>query len=294
MKTIDTSSATQRELYTYLITAIAPRPIALASTIDADGNVNLSPFSYFNMFSANPPIVIFSPARRGRENTTKDTYDNVKQVPEVAINIVNYPIVEQMSLTSADYPKNVDEFVKSGLTPVPSDTIQPPYVGEAPVALECKVTQIIELGDGPGAGNLVLAKVERIHINPQYLDNEGKLDTPKLDLVARMGGSWYCRAIPEALFQIPKPLGAAGIGVDALPQSVRESTVLTGNDLARLGNLTALPSAEAIATIEQEADVQTILGTQVRNRRAIHQLAKTYIGNGNIERALTLLMVEIK
>ena len=243
IKTIDPSSIPQPELHAYLLSAVAPRPICFASTIDAAGNVNLSPFSFFNVFSSNPPIMIFSPARSGRDNSLKHSHQNVKEVPEVVINIVNYPIVEQMSLSSTAYEKGVNEFTKAGLTQVPSEKVKPPRVGEAPVAFECSVTEIIELADTPGAGNLILAKVELIHINEAYL-TDGQLDTKKLDLVGRMGGSWYTRSSGDALFEIPKPTRTKGIGVDMLPESIRNSNVLTGNNLGRLGNVSELPSKD--------------------------------------------------
>ncbi len=290
IKTIDPTTISQGALHNYLLSAVAPRPIAFASTIDQAGNVNLSPFSFFNVFSSKPPIMIFSPARRGRDNTTKHTYDNVLEVKEVVINVVNHPIVEQMSLTSTEYDREVNEFIKAGLTPVASEKIRPPRVAESPVAFECEVEQVISLGDHGGAGNLVIAKVVLIHIQEAYLDEAGKLDTVKLDLVARMGGSWYCRAIPEALFEIPKPLRTKGIGVDQLPEAIRNSSILTGNNLGRLGNVEALPNAESIEAIQAEAPVQAALqGTEPS--RIIHQMAKEWLAEGvAAERVLALLM----
>ena len=242
IKTISPSEISQPELHAYLLSAVAPRPICFASTVDADGNVNLSPFSFFNVFSSNPPILIFSPSRSGRDGSLKHSHQNVKEVPEVVINIVNHPIVEQMSLSSTAYDKGVNEFVKTGLTQVPSEKVRPPRVGEAPVSLECTVTQVIELADTPGAGNLILVKVELIHINKKYLTDD-KLDTQKLDLVGRMGESWYTRASGASLFEIPKPIRTKGIGVDNLPLAVRESKILTGNNLGRLGNLESVSTS---------------------------------------------------
>ncbi len=288
INTIDPASISQQELHGYLLSAVAPRPICFASTIDKDGNVNLSPFSYFNLFSVNPPIMIFSPSRRGRDNTTKHTLENVLEVKETVINIVNYDMVEQMSLSSTEYGDGVNEFVKSGLTQVPSDKVKPPRVGEAPVAFECVVDQVIALGDGPGAGNLVLAKVVQIHVKKAFLDAEGKLDTPKLDLVARMGGNWYCRANGDALFEIPKPIRTKGIGVDMLPEAVRNSTVLTGNNLGRLGNLEELPTKEAIAAIAAHAEVKSILNGD-EDAVALHKLAQQWLVEGKTEDALALL-----
>lgn len=214
---IDPKAISQQELHSILLTAVAPRPICFASTVNAKGQINLSPFSYFNVFSSNPPILIFSPARSGRDNSLKHTHENVKEVPEVVINMVNHAMVEQMSLASTAYAKGVNEFTKAGLTPVPSELIQPPRVAEAPVALECTVKQIIELAQTPGAGNLVICEVKRIHIQTAYYSNN-QLDTKKLDLVGRMGGSWYIRANGDALFEIPKPIQNKGLGVDALPK----------------------------------------------------------------------------
>ena len=288
INSIDPNSISQQELHGYLLSAVAPRPICFASTIDKDGNVNLSPFSYFNLFSVNPPIMIFSPSRRGRDNTTKHTLENVLEVKETVINIVNYDMVEQMSLSSTEYGDGVNEFVKAGLTQVPSDKVKPPRVGEAPVAFECVVDQVIALGDGPGAGNLVLAKVVQIHVKKAFLDAEGKLDTPKLDLVARMGGNWYCRANGDALFEIPKPIRTQGIGVDMLPEAVRNSSVLTGNNLGRLGNLEQLPTKEAIAKITEHAEVKSILNG-AEDVLEIHKLAQQWLADGKTEDALALL-----
>ena len=288
INSIDPNSISQQELHGYLLSAVAPRPICFASTIDKDGNVNLSPFSYFNLFSVNPPIMIFSPSRRGRDNTTKHTLENVLEVKETVINIVNYDMVEQMSLSSTEYGDGVNEFVKAGLTQVPSDKVKPPRVGEAPVAFECVVDQVIALGDGPGAGNLVLAKVVHIHVKKAFLDAEGKLDTPKLDLVARMGGNWYCRANGDALFEIPKPIRTQGIGVDMLPEAVRNSSVLTGNNLGRLGNLEQLPTKEAIAKITEHAEVKSILNG-AEDVLEIHKLAQQWLADGKTEDALALL-----
>ena len=288
INSIDPTSISQQELHGYLLSAVAPRPICFASTIDKDGNVNLSPFSYFNLFSVNPPIMIFSPSRRGRDNTTKHTLENVLEVKETVINIVNYDMVEQMSLSSTEYDEGVNEFIKAGFTQVPSDKVKPPRVGEAPVAFECVVDKVISLGDGPGAGNLVLAKVVKIHVKKAYLDADGNLDTPKLDLVARMGGNWYCRASGDALFEIPKPIRTKGIGVDMLPETVRNSSVLTGNNLGRLGNLEELPTKESISRIAEHQEVKSILeGTM--NESEIHKLAQKWLEQGKTEDALALL-----
>lgn len=284
IKTIDPTSIPQPELHAYLLSAVAPRPICFASTIDAAGNVNLSPFSFFNVFSSNPPILIFSPARSGRDNSLKHSHQNVKEVPEVVINIVNYPIVEQMSLSSTAYAKGVNEFTKAGFTEVPSEKVKPPRVDEAPVAFECSVTEVIELADTPGAGNLILAKVELIHINETYL-TDGQLDTQKLDLVGRMGGSWYTRSSGDSLFEIPKPIRTKGIGVDNLPESIRNSTILTGNNLGRLGNVEELPGQAEIKAVTTITAIQS-----ANNREELHLLAKDILEKGETEKALAILI----
>lgn len=262
------------KMHSYLLSAVAPRPIAFASTIDQEGNVNLSPFSFFNCFGANPPILIFSPARRGRDNTTKHSYENVLEVPEVVINIVNYALVQQMSLASTEYPKGVNEFTKAGLTPVASSVVKPPRVGEAPVAFECKVLQVIPTGTEGAAGNLVICEVVRMHIKEEILDTEGKIDPYKIDAVARMGGDWYCRASGEALFKVPKPLEKIGIGIDQLPATLRNSKVLTGNDLGMLANVEKLP--ENSHKVSGEAQVHT----------QVHQLLE----QGKLEEAWNVLV----
>lgn len=295
IKSLDPQSISQPELHSYLLSAVAPRPIAFASTIDREGNVNLSPFSFFNIFSSNPPVVIFSPSRRGRDSSHKDSYDNVKQVPEVVINIVNYPMVEQMSLASTEYEKGVNEFVKAGFTQVPSDLVGPPRVGESPVAFECVVDQVIELGQGPGAGNLVICRVVRIHVQEQYLDEKGVLDTQRLDLVGRMGGSWYTRANGDSLFEIPKPLRNKGLGIDQLPESIRTSPVLTGNHLGRLGNVQTLPDAASVAAMRREPAVADLLEKGKSSnpgelRLGLHRLAQQYLEAGNTPDALRILL----
>ena len=292
--TIDPNEIPQGALHNYLLSAVAPRPICFASTIDELGNVNLSPFSFFNVFSSNPPVMVFSPARRGRDNTTKHTYENIVEVKEVVINIVNYPIVEQMSLSSTEYEKGVNEFIKAGLTEVPSEKIRPPRVKESPVSFECEVEQIIELGKEGGAGNLIIARVVMLHIQNQYLDKAGNLDTKKLDLVARMGGSWYCHANGSALFEIPKPLRTKGIGIDQLPENIRNSKVLTGNDLGRLGNLEVLPNPMDIEAIKKDTQIKELLENYAKQPlvliEQIHQLAKEMLDQGQSDKALTMLL----
>lgn len=262
------------KMHSYLLGAVAPRPIAFASTIDKEGNINLSPFSFFNCFGANPPILIFSPARKGRDNTTKHTYENVLEVPEVVINIVNYNMVQQMSLASTEYPKGVNEFIKAGLTQVPSSLVKPPRVGEAPVAFECKVLQVIQTGTEGAAGNLIICEVLLVHIKDEILDAEGRIDPFKIDAVARMGGDWYCRANGGALFKVPKPLEKIGIGIDQLPAAIRNSRVLTGNDLGMLANVEKLPENSHEVSGEAQVHMQ------------VHQLLE----QGKMEEAWKMLI----
>ncbi|NKI30663.1 flavin reductase family protein [Croceivirga thetidis] len=280
-KTIDPNSISQPELHSILLTAVAPRPICFASTVDTNGNVNLSPYSFFNVFSSAPPVMIFSPSRSGRDGSLKHTHLNIREVPEVVINVVNHQIVEQMSLSSTAYAKGVNEFEKSGLTEVASDLVKPPRVGEAPVSFECTVREIIELAETPGAGNLIIVEVKRIHLNETYVTN-GSLDTEKLDLVGRMGGSWYIKANGDALFEIPKPLRSKGIGVDALPQGIRESAILTGNNLGRLGNLEELSTATEIEIVAKQYPISS--------KSKLHEKAKQLLESGNSKEAMALLM----
>ncbi len=246
------------ELMNYLQAGVAPRPIAFASTVDKDGNANLSPFSFFNIFGSNPPTLIFSPARRVRDNTIKHTLENVKEVPEVVINVVNFAMVQQASLSSTEYAKGVNEFLKAGFTPLESETVRPFRVKESPMQMECEVKQIIETGDGGGAGNLIICEIKRVHISEDVLDDKGQIDQHKIDLVARLGGNWYARASGNALFEVAKPLTTLGIGVDALPQSIRLSSVLTGNDLGRLGNVERLPDADEVSDFIQSGRADEI------------------------------------
>jgi len=289
--TIDPNTISTTELQQILLTGVAPRPIALASTVDKNGNVNLSPFSFFNVFSANPPILIFSPARRIKDNTTKHTYENIKEVKEVVVNIVNFSMVEQMSLSSTEYAKGVNEFTKSGFTAIASDRIKPPRVAEAPISFECIVDNVIELGTDGGAGNLIISRVVNIHIRNEYKGNDGNLDTEKLDLVARMGGSWYCRASKDSLFEIPKPIYSTGIGVDALPMHARNSKVLTGNDLGRLGNSAEKPTPESIENCKKIQEVNDVLKTSNSEdkHKKLHSIVKKHLDNTNVQEALSIL-----
>ncbi|PSK97917.1 flavin reductase family protein [Cecembia rubra] len=294
MKTIDPKEIETSQLHGLLLGAIAPRPIAFASTIDGDGNVNLSPFSFFNIFSSNPPILIFSPSRRVRDNTTKHSLDNVLEVPEVVINIVNFELVEQMSLASTEYDKGVNEFVKSGLTAEASIKIKPPRVKEAPVAFECKVNQVISLGNQGGAGNLVICEVVLAHFKDEIFDDFGKIDPRKLDAVSRMGGDWYCRANGSALFEIPKPVKNKGIGVDQIPDHVKNSTVLTGNNLGRLGNIEKLPAQEDIDAFSLDPVIKELRTRFINDKESfidhLHQYAKEQLELGDLETAWKVLL----
>ena len=277
MLTVNPKDIEVPQLHRYLLGAIGPRPIAFASTIDANGIPNLSPFSFFNVFSANPPIMIFSPARSGRTGATKNTLDNVREVKEVVINVVNHDIVQQMSLSSSPYDSSIDEFVKAGLTPIPSEEIKPFRVKESPVQFECKVNEVVELGQNGGAGNLVICEVVKIHINEAVLDDNGMIDQHKIDLVSRMGGNWYCRADKNSMFEIQKPIISIGIGVDQIPEDIRNSSVLTGNDLGLLGSVESLPTEEEIKSFNP------LEGEK-------HKVAKKLLAQGEIMSAwLTLL-----
>lgn len=246
MLTLSTEDLSTQALQQYLQYAIAPRPICFASTIDLKGNVNLSPFSFFNLFSMNPPVCIFSPSRRVRDNTTKHTLENILEVPECVINIVNYDMVQQMSLSSCDFPKDTNEFIKAGFTPLASELVRPPRVAESPIQLECIIQEVIKLGDNAGAGNLVLALIKKIHINEEVLDANKNIDQAKLDLVARLGGDWYARITEDNLFKVEKPNTKLGIGFDQLPKGIVSSSLLTKNEKAQLANTDVVPSTEII------------------------------------------------
>jgi len=285
---IDPNSISTGEMHKILLAAVAPRPIAFASTIDSMGNVNLSPFSFFNVFSANPPILIFSPARRTRDNTTKHTLENVKEIKEVVINTVNFPMVEQMSLSSTEYDKGVNEFKKSGLLSIPSIRIKPPRVDESPVSFECIVDNIVELGKQGGAGNLIISRVVYIHINVKYLGDNGEIDTEKLDLVARLGGNWYTRVTKESLFEIPKPILARGIGVDSLPKHIFKTNMLSGNNIGRLGNMEKIPTEEEIDQFKNTPELVKVLQDSNYQTKieALHLIAKNHLENSNLDLAI--------
>lgn len=293
MLTIDPTTIPVPKLHGYLLGAIGPRPIAFASTVDPNGVPNLAPFSFFNVFSANPPIMIFSPARSGRTNSTKDTYNNVKVVPEVVINVVTHKMVHQMSLTSSPYEPGVDEFIKGGFTKLKSETVRPFRVAESPVQFECKVTEVKELGDQGGAGNLIFCLITRIHIDDAYLNAEQKIDQQKIDLVARMGDNWYCRANGSALFEIDKPITTCGIGFDQLPKDIRESKVLTGNDLGQLANVLSLPDETAVneyKLLELSDLFIKFEKNQTSLERSLHERAKELLKNNDVNGAWKTLL----
>jgi flavin reductase (DIM6/NTAB) family NADH-FMN oxidoreductase RutF len=292
-RTYHPSEISVMELQGLLQGAIAPRPICFASTIDKEGNINLSPFSFFNIFSSKPPILIFSPARRGRDNTTKHTLENVLEVPEVCINVVNYAMVQQTSLSSTEYPKHTNEFIKAGFTQEPSATIKPPRVKESPVQLECNVNQVIPLGNEGGAGNLVICEVKLFHINTNVLNAVGKIDQQKIDLVARLGGDWYARAHGDALFEVPKPLTTMGMGVDALPEQIRTSSILTGNDLGMLGNTESLPDAGDIEVYKRMHKELADLHHQYKGEaltKALHIMAHGLLEQKQVQNAWKVLL----
>jgi flavin reductase (DIM6/NTAB) family NADH-FMN oxidoreductase RutF len=294
MLTINVADLKTTELQNYLQYAIAPRPICFVSTIDREGNVNLSPFSFFNMFSTNPPVCIFSPARRVRDNTTKHSLENVLEVPECVINVVNYSMVQQTSLASVEYPKGTNEFIKAGFTQLASDLVKPPRVAESPVQLECTVLEVISLGENAGAGNLVLAEIKLIHINEDILDESGKIDQAKIDLVARLGGDWYCRVTEDNLFKVEKPVRTLGIGVDQLPAFIRNSDILTGNNLGQLGNVESMPADEDIEKFQFDPELRQILNATIGDARTrereLHQYAKFLLEKGNVSDAWKVLL----
>lgn len=272
--------------------AISPRPICFASTVDKDGNVNLSPFSFFNMMGQNPPICVFSPLRKMRDGSTKHTLENIWEHPECVINIVNYNMVQQQSLASVEYPKGVNEFVKAGFTELPSELVKPPRVAESPVQFECKVREVISVTDQPGAANLVIAEIVRMHVQEDLLDENDKVSPYDLDLVARMGGDYYCRVIPESIFEVEKPTRTIGLGIDQLPDEVKHSNYLTGNNLGQLGNVEKLPTDEMILNFKEQLterlDIQKFKSEEVR-----HQVAAKLLEQGDVNGAWYWLLMKI-
>lgn len=288
----DLKAITTLEAQHYLQHIIAPRPICFASTMDKAGNINLSPFSFFNLFSTNPPVVVFSPSRRVRDNTTKHTLQNLLEVPEVVINIVDYEMVQQVSLASCEFPKDTNEFIKAGFTMEQSRQVRPPLVKESKAKMECRVTEIKQLGDVGGAGNLVICEVLLLHIDETILDGSNRVDQQKLQHVARLGGNWYCKVTPDNLFEVEKPNTQLGMGIDALPDSIRNSRVLTGNDLGVLANATAMP---AIDPGFMDATLSTLLQEENSEKRvlAIHRYAQQLIRGGAAGKAWQVLLVRI-
>lgn len=297
MYIIDPKKIKTGEFHSYMLSSIAPRPIAFASTVDKDGQPNLSPYSFFNAFGSRPPILVFSPARRVRDNSIKHTLENIYETMEVVINVVNYSMVQQMSLSSSEYPKGVNEFIKSGFTPIPSEKVKPFRVKESPVQLECKVLQIIETGQEGGAANLIICEILLMHINESVLNESNKIDPDKIDLVARMGGDWYCRASGAALFEVAKPLSTLGIGVDRLPDSIRLSTILTGNNLGQLGNVEKLPTNdEVIETMNKDfmKDLKQRFGNDPAHFKIkLHELARALLEKNDAETAWKVLLCSV-
>lgn len=288
---LDPSQLKPAETQYYLQHLVAPRPICFASTVNAAGEVNLSPFSFFNLFSSNPPIVIFSPARRVRDNTTKHSLENVKEVPEVVINMVSYEMVQQTSLASCEYPRGVDEFTKAGFTATPATLVKPPMVKEAPASLECKVLEIKSLGDQGGAGQLIICEVLRVHINDRFLDAEKKIDQAALDLVARMGGDWYARAFAPSMFIVPKPNTKLGIGFDKLPASLLNSKVLTGNHLGRLANVHEFPVVNPGFTDPEVSRIIQYFSLNPEDmENEIHRRAAQLLDEGKVDEAWQVLL----
>ena len=282
-----------RDRHRILLGAVGPRPIALVSTVDEFGTPNLSPYSFFNIFSSNPPTLIFSPARRVRDNTTKDTLHNALREQEVVVNVVNYDLVQQVNLSSAEYPSHVDEFVKSGLTPVASELVAPPRVAESPVSLECIVKDVVALGEEGGAGNLVICEIRKIHCADYVMSDEGGLDQEALDLVGRMGKNWWVRASGDALFTVGAP--QVGIGVDQIPMVIRNSTILTGNDLGLLGGVTVLPTEEEIEQKKNDFDIRRLLQNYadgIERREALHEVARELLENGQVHEAWKVLLID--
>ncbi len=290
MISIDPKSITTAKLQGYLQGSIGPRPIAFASTMSDTGVPNLSPFSFFNVFSTNPPILIFSPARRVRDNTIKHTLINAEATREVVINVVNFDMVQQTSLASTEYGNGVNEFLKAGFTQVPSEVVKPYRVKESPVQFECKVNQVVSLGDEGGAGNLILCEVVRIHVSEAILDENGAIDQHKIDLVSRLGGNWYSRS-NQGLFEVPKPLVTLGVGVDAIPNFVKESAVFDGNDLGMLGNIETLPTTEEVSIfVTENFAVKAVLSSD--DQEKVHLEAKRYLLENDVNSAWKVLLAK--
>jgi flavin reductase (DIM6/NTAB) family NADH-FMN oxidoreductase RutF len=289
--TFDLAGLTAVEKQYFLQHAIAPRPICLASTINKSGQVNLSPFSFFNLFSSNPPVVVFSPSRRVRDNTTKHTLENIHEVPEVVINIVTMEMVQQVSLASCEYPKGVDEFAKAGFTAEPASLVKPPMVKESPIKMECRVLEVKSLGNEGGAGNLVIAEVIRMHIDDSLLDENKKMDQRKIHHVGRLGGDWYCVVNESNLFQVEKPNTKLGIGLDSLPASIRNSSVLTGNNLGQLGNVHETPVVDASYDDDHLKQIIQYYSLNPEDmEKELHLHAKKLLEQGKVQEAWQVLL----
>lgn len=290
MISIDPKEIPTVKLQGYLQSSVGPRPIAFASTVDKDGNPNLSPFSFFNLFSANPPILVFSPSRRVRDNTIKHTLINAEATREVVINVVSFDMVQQTSLSSTEYGDGVNEFLKAGFTAIPSDLVKPFRVKESPVQFECKIQQIINLGTEGGAGNLIICEIVKMHIDESILDENGGIDQHKIDLVSRLGGNWYSRS-NAGLFEVEKPLTTLGIGVDNIPDFVKQSAVFDGNDLGKLGNVEALPTFEEIDIfVKANFAVKGVLSSD--DQEKVHLKAKEYLDNNDVISAWKMLLTQ--
>ena len=291
---IDPKEIKTNVFHSYMLSAIAPRPIAFASTVDKDGHPNLAPFSFFNAFGSNPPVVVFSPARRVRDNTIKHTLENIYDTKEVVINVVNYAMVRQASLASSEYPKGVNEFIKAGFTPVPSHIVKPFRVKESPVQMECKVLEVKETGKMGGAANLIICEILLMHIDEAVLTPDSKIDPNKIDLVARMGSDLYCRASGSALFEVSKPLSIPGIGIDNLPESIRLSHILSGNNLGQLGNINVLPAENAIIEFNRKDFMKELIKRFGHDKKLLqeklHLLAKSLLENDNVDEAILVLL----
>lgn len=295
MLSLDPKELSTKDLHGYLLSAVGPRPIALASTVDEKGRPNLSPFSFFNVFSANPPIAIFSPARRVRNNTTKHTLDNVYSTKEVVINVVSHAIVEQTSLSSTEYETGINEFEKAGFTALASDLVKPFRVKESPVQMECIVKEVVSLGDEGGAGNLVICEILKMHVSEAILNEQQQIDPHKIDLVGRMGANWYCRASGEAIFEVEKPNVKIGIGYDQMPSRIKNSFILSGNDLAKLANIEKIPSLELVEIFKENTDIATLLqagNDDEETREELHRHAKTLLEINEIEAAWKTLLID--
>ena len=289
MLTIDPKDTPQKDLHQFILGTVAPRPIAFVSTIDEEGNKNLAPYSFFNAFSSNPPIVVFSSNRRGSDNTTKDTLRNVRVSGECVINAVNYSMVRQMAVASVDFPTGVSEFEKTGLTPIPSDLVKAFRVAESPAHMECKVKDIITLGEGGGAGHLIICEVVRMHVSHDVLTDRNRIDPDKMDLMGRMGRAYYVRCSGDAIHTIVQEYNPVSIGYDHLPDHIKNSPVLTGNDLGKLAGQVSFPTLEEIADAREQADVLQALA-QHNPTEALHYLAKTYLDKEEVKRGFSVLL----